>query len=236
MIGRLPQGAPLRARDPGSRWAAGQQAAGGGKRTCVRKTGRAEARSVCLLLVGWGFLSYSRWLDKEPPGRYTETMDTKRCPRCNEDKPLSGFHKDRSKSSGRCAWCKACKMAIRDGFPSRSPERRTVSNRDYHARPDVGRRNSIRRLTKKFPQLSPDQALELVNRKSCELCGRPLQWRHPSADMRPQVDHCKRTGRIRGVLCRTCNMFLGVIEGPFRDPGDPNQYHVPDWKQYLATR
>lgn len=32
-----------------------------------------------------------------------------KCPRCQEDKPLSSFSRDRTKSSGRCSHCKSCK-------------------------------------------------------------------------------------------------------------------------------
>ncbi|MFJ8164134.1 endonuclease domain-containing protein [Streptomyces sp. NPDC096136] len=43
----------------------------------------------------------------------------------------------------------------------------------------------------------------------CQLC-----WRRPST----AVDHDARTGLVRGVVCRSCNSWLGSMEAALRVP------------------
>lgn len=38
----------------------------------------------------------------------TASLTEKRCPSCGETKPRTGFHRDKSKSSGFCSHCKSC--------------------------------------------------------------------------------------------------------------------------------
>jgi hypothetical protein len=40
----------------------------------------------------------------------------------------------------------------------------------------------------------------------CGLCGKRLRSRRDR-----HIDHCHRTGRVRGVLCFTCNKGLGML-------------------------
>lgn len=54
-----------------------------------------------------------------------------------------------------------------------------------------------------------ERARLLRQRPDCELCGR-----RPSA----AVDHDAGTGRVRGVLCRSCNSWLGSMEAALRVP------------------
>ena len=52
--------------------------------------------------------------------------------------------------------------------------------------------------------VSAEQVEQLRNQQGekCAICRAPL------AD-RPNVDHCHSTGKVRGLLCRPCNLSLG---------------------------
>lgn len=48
-------------------------------------------------------------------------------------------------------------------------------------------------------------ALTKAQRDMCAICG----VRPPKS---LQIDHCHKTGRIRGLLCFKCNVFIGHLE------------------------
>lgn len=51
--------------------------------------------------------------------------------------------------------------------------------------------------------LRRDEAREWLQGKTCEICG---------TDRNLVVDHCHRQGKIRGALCRKCNVGLGMYD------------------------
>lgn len=68
------------------------------------------------------------------------------------------------------------------------------------------------------------EQVESLATAGCGICG-TVQWNGRHA--RPHVDHCHKTGRVRGVLCSECNTGLGK----FRD--DPNRLEAA--MRYLAS-
>lgn len=56
----------------------------------------------------------------------------------------------------------------------------------------------------------------------CAICNR-----HPKSNKAYHVDHCHKTGKVRGLLCAGCNRSLAALDNP-------------DWlaaaQEYLASR
>lgn len=54
--------------------------------------------------------------------------------------------------------------------------------------------------------LTPEQYAEIMSRNGgvCGICG--------GKPARPVLDHCHKTGKVRGVLCHGCNIKLPAVE------------------------
>jgi len=81
--------------------------------------------------------------------------------------------------------------------------------REYRAKPDVMRRKRDQMLFRNYG-ITREEYHEMVEAQdnSCAICDVQM--------IQPQVDHCHKTGRVRGLLCKHCNLGLGH----FRD--DPS--------------
>ena len=54
-----------------------------------------------------------------------------------------------------------------------------------------------------------DQMLEDQNH-ICKICHKPEKAKNNSGNVKPlAVDHCHTTGKVRGLICHSCNVLLG---------------------------
>ncbi len=68
-------------------------------------------------------------------------------------------------------------------------------------------------ITKRFGITEEDYNNLLNNQKSkCAICGRREFAKRGIVIKRLAVDHCHKTGQIRGLLCSKCNGTLGWYE------------------------
>jgi len=65
-------------------------------------------------------------------------------------------------------------------------------------------------------RLSRQQLNDLLARENCDACGQPFGGDSYHHTLARQIDHCHKTGRVRGVLHRGCNVALGYAG---EDPG-----------------
>ncbi len=119
-------------------------------------------------------------------------MTYKRCTGCLKEKSLKDFSPDNrarpdGKAGGKQSKCRRC-MA------------------DWLNKHPVQRR--INQLRIKFG-MSPEQYDNMYTEQSglCAICLRPLPDKRGG-----NVDHCHRTGKIRGLLDSTCNRGLGQMK------------------------
>jgi len=82
-----------------------------------------------------------------------------------------------------------------------------ISRRSEEKRKKSGK-NKNRHLMRSYG-LSPEkfEALKIVAGNKCQVCNRPWQ----NGYGRHVIDHCHKTGKVRGILCGPCNRALGLL-------------------------
>ncbi len=147
----------------------------------------------------------------------------KTCNKCGAVKPLSEFYRMTGMRDGHRNECKACNLAAQaakrhaDPGPNReralrwkreNPERVAAKAAAYRAsgRKSISDRKS--HLKRRFG-LTLEQYDDMLRSQGggCALCKRPAR---PGKAL--HVDHDHETGRVRGLLCFTCNNALGDFE------------------------
>jgi recombination endonuclease VII len=162
---------------------------------------------------------------------------TKFCPDCKEDKPYSEFFKSKNGSKGLAAYCKPChnnrgkkargtfglvKEVLPDGYKrcGLCDEVKLVS--EFYTYSDA-----VREATRRGQYKSMCKGCEkrkTVNSGYFSKYGITLDQRNAmlleqnylccicQADLRQvsnHTDHCHISGKVRGILCHSCNVGLG---------------------------
>lgn len=119
-----------------------------------------------------------------------ETREVKTCAKCRTEKPVEGFHRSSKSKDGRQPVCAACNKER-----LQSPE--NVARRQRYAWLGCLKKLGITEddYNKMF-----DEQMGL-----CAICHKP------EIDIKLAVDHCHETGKVRGLLCKRCNMGIGLL-------------------------
>lgn len=127
-------------------------------------------------------------------------MKIKVCPRCKIKKPLSEFHKDKTKKDGYYNICKKCNKPIKREYSKRY--------RKIHKK-EIQQKTRGYQLKHRYGITEKDyDNMYIKQHGCCAICGK-----HQSEILkRFHVDHCHMTGNIRQLLCMVCNTNLGWYE------------------------
>lgn len=136
------------------------------------------------------------------PEDYDEDVHTKPCTRCRRDLVLSAFSRQKGGAYGRLSVCKECKTA-----ENREAVR---TGRWVSFTPEYQRRERLKRLY----GLSVEQydAMLSAQNGQCALCETTEAGVKGVRHNTMVVDHCHATGKVRGLLCGSCNIWLGNLE------------------------
>jgi len=91
--------------------------------------------------------------------------------------------------------CPRCQRILPDSYFAPNTPHCKICRRDYDWQYRYG--------------VSPEQYLELfeAQKGKCKICGY-----EPQGDEYLHIDHNKKTGEIRGLLCGRCNKALGLFD------------------------
>lgn len=156
----------------------------------------------------------------------------KRCSKCGEVKPCTEFYKRKDSRDGLEGRCKLCANKDKKSTPEKNRER---SRKYYHSHKELCNRktrdwkdrnrekylSNLREYRRGHPQeynpekgriatirshgISPSyfENLRTAQSNECAIC-------HKKEKL--VIDHDHKTGKVRGLLCRNCNLAIGYLE------------------------
>ncbi len=142
------------------------------------------------------------------------------CTKCQQTKPVDRFSSVRLENRT----CKDCqKQYCLDNkerlieFRKNLPVEKVA---EYNRRKEERRRTADGKIKaglwrlKSVYDLAPDAFIELFDwqGRACAICAKPLVWPCKST----HVDHCHKTGKVRGILFSHCNSGCGLFKEDVR--------------------
>lgn len=107
----------------------------------------------------------------------------KKCTKCGLKKPLKEFNKDKTREDGLYPQCKSCRKQYYVDNPEKQKTRDLKSNYGL--------------------SLADFDSMLKEQNYCCAICEQQFDT------TKPYVDHCHSTGKIRNLLCQSCNTMLG---------------------------
>jgi hypothetical protein len=146
----------------------------------------------------------------------------KTCKTCKEFKSLDSFRIASDNRDGRQGECKECKKKKKAEWHAQNPGLWAAQSKAQRLK-DVAKANAA---TKKWRDANPDKVKALFIGKrygltlerwnemfayqegKCAICG----THQDQLKLELAVDHCHKTGKVRGLLCVRCNRAIGLME------------------------
>jgi hypothetical protein len=135
------------------------------------------------------------------------SLSLKRCSACGKWKSRSEFYKNKGTKDGLANQCKECRRSylLKPDVQERDRRyKREWARTNYN--PQAGRNKNLQNnygiSIAEFNQLFESQG------GKCAVCENTLEVKGKGA-FTAHVDHDHKTGKVRGLLCQSCNFVLG---------------------------
>lgn len=144
-------------------------------------------------------------------------MIEKHCARCKKTKPIKQFKLRGASAKGYRSYCLVCESEYRKQYQS-TKKFSDKQKKKYHSESAAARKKRQERyrsnaLQKKFG-ITVEEYETLLKQQNyvCAFCGKPEKAKSKIGKIRRLcVDHCHKTGRVRGLLCYMCNHTIARL-------------------------
>jgi hypothetical protein len=124
-------------------------------------------------------------------------MQVKRCTLCKEEKNISDFFR---RGSGYQAYCRPCKYSKQQEW------RKSSAGQQAKAKRSKAKKHIAEHYQQRYGiTLEEYSILVALSGGRCAICKTV-----PKTKL--FIDHCHTTNKIRGLLCRPCNLVLGFAK------------------------
>src|SRR5271156_5229416 len=135
----------------------------------------------------------------------------KKCTKCHEIKDLSNYYKHNTNKDGHFSSCRECNRIRLTNY--RKYYYGTESSKNWRNKNKVKITNDRMKKDYGITLEEYDKMLKDQN-NLCLICENPETSINPynKKIVRLSIDHCHKTGKIRGLLCGNCNRLIGLAK------------------------
>lgn len=138
------------------------------------------------------------------------------CSSCDQQnpQPLINFYKDSKSRDGLSNRCKSCIKVVKSRYYANNSEKEKQKCREWKKKnPNKVHAANIRNSY----SLSADSYIMMLfsQNHACAICKQHKSLNTKDKNGKPRnlaVDHCHKTNKVRGLLCYSCNLALGMLK------------------------
>lgn len=144
-----------------------------------------------------------------------------KCVAESNPQPAENFSRDRKRDDGRTVHCKSCLKVIRlqrkeyqNAYTRKWRKKNPLKCKQYTLT-KKSKKNAKARKRKYILKTRYGISIEQWNdmyeeqKGQCPIC---LLHMNDCVEKQLHVDHCHKTGKVRGLLCSTCNKAIGLLK------------------------
>lgn len=181
-----------------------------GEKNKIKINDKIEKCKSCLKFIN---------LDKD-----NKEINGKKCKKCGKIQPTSRFVNDRNRRDGKHPYCSNCTRAYIKEHNKKQETKEKIKKYQLSYSRTTKRKQQIAKYRNEVMSsgltkarifslkhnygISEDEFLIILRNQNnmCVICKKPFK---KLSDI--QVDHCHKSGKIRGFLCKLCNRALGQV-------------------------
>ena len=143
----------------------------------------------------------------------------KECKLCFSVKENHDFYNDKSKKTGLSTYCKSCSISKRANTYRLYKPQNKEYQKEYHFKNKEKAKERNREYLYGLSKIE-HQSMRENQLFSCLIC------KEKEEDLKRGlfVDHCHTTGKVRGLLCHSCNTLLGMAKDDTKTLQNAIQY------------